>query len=85
MNLMVSRKHCRIFQKEGKTFVEDIQSTNGTFVNNLKINSPTELHENDKITAAIIEFKFINIPEERDAIEKIVIDGHNITIKNENS
>lgn len=47
-NLAVSRKHGRIFKKNGKWFYEDLCSTNGTYINCSKIslvqlNSGTEL------------------------------------------
>ncbi|MCX7944364.1 MAG: FHA domain-containing protein [Deltaproteobacteria bacterium] len=47
-NLSVSRKHGRIFKKNGKWYYEDLCSTNGTYINNSRVtlcqlNSGTEL------------------------------------------
>lgn len=42
----VSRRHCRFVCRDGKWFVEDGQSLNGVFVNNLKVRQK-ELHLND--------------------------------------
>ena len=36
-NLQVSNKHARIVKHAGNYFIEDLKSTNGTFLNNEKI------------------------------------------------
>ena len=41
-------------------FVEDLGSTNGTFVNDEKISGKTRLHNNDVIRLAWNKFKFID-------------------------
>src|SRR5260221_12808070 len=45
----VSRRHAQILVVQGKFFIEDMQSRNGTFVNNQAINGRTALKNNDKI------------------------------------
>src|SRR5262245_29827670 len=45
----VSREHAIIFRQQGRFYVEDLQSRNGTFVNNQQINARTLLHHNDRI------------------------------------
>jgi hypothetical protein len=45
----ISAKQARIFYSNNLWMVEDSQSTNGTFLNNEKILSPTALVENDTI------------------------------------
>src|SRR5271166_6463062 len=45
----VSREHAQILRVQGKYFIEDKQSRNGTFVNNQAINSRTALKNNDRI------------------------------------
>ncbi len=56
-----SRKHAHIFFKNKKYYLEDLKSTNGTFMNELKIESLQELRNNDKIkfgsTEAVFLFK----------------------------
>lgn len=43
----VSRRHCRIVQQKGEFFVEDLNSTNGTFVNGRRIHEVTRLSSGD--------------------------------------
>jgi serine phosphatase RsbU (regulator of sigma subunit)/pSer/pThr/pTyr-binding forkhead associated (FHA) protein len=45
----VSREHAQILRVQGKYFIEDKQSRNGTFVNNQAINARTALKNNDRI------------------------------------
>ncbi len=45
----VSREHARIIRLEGRYFIEDLKSRNGTFVNNQAINERTALKHNDRI------------------------------------
>jgi serine phosphatase RsbU (regulator of sigma subunit) len=45
----VSREHAQILRIQGKFFIEDRQSRNGTFVNNQAINGRTQLKNNDRI------------------------------------
>ena len=46
---MVSRKHARVFKREGKYILEDLGSGNGTFVNGEKIDGLHFLQNNDRI------------------------------------
>ncbi len=58
---MVSRKHCKITKTAGNYFVEDLNSTNGTRINDYLL-SPNEkyyLNNYDKLTLADVEFTVI--------------------------
>ena len=46
---MVSRKHAKITWATGKLNIEDLGSTNGTFVNGEKILKPSRIKEGDRI------------------------------------
>lgn len=46
----VSRRHARFFIDEGHVYIEDLGSTNGTFINGLRISSPQQLRPGDAIT-----------------------------------
>ena len=44
-----STVHARLFNRDGMVFVEDMGSTNGTYLNRQKVTSPTELQRGDKV------------------------------------
>lgn len=45
-----SSRHARFFQSEGHWYVEDLQSTNGTFVHGQRIDHPIPVKAGDSIT-----------------------------------
>ena len=45
----VSQEHARIFAKDGSWYVEDLGSTNGTFVNEQRLAAPAMLTTGDRI------------------------------------
>lgn len=45
----VSQMHARFFSRDGSVMVEDLGSTNGTYVNRRRITSPTELQRGDRV------------------------------------
>lgn len=55
----VSRKHCVIFTKEGKVFVRDLHSRNGTYVNDALIKEDYSLSAGDMITVGPITFEVL--------------------------
>jgi serine phosphatase RsbU (regulator of sigma subunit)/pSer/pThr/pTyr-binding forkhead associated (FHA) protein len=54
----VSREHAQIVYVQGKFYIEDKQSRNGTFVNNQQINGRTLLREGDRIKICDALFTF---------------------------
>ena len=58
----VSRVHCKIIFEDGRYFVVDLDSANGTFVNNKKIaaNTATALNDGDVLKLANCEFAVSN-------------------------
>jgi pSer/pThr/pTyr-binding forkhead associated (FHA) protein len=46
----VSRAHCRLWESDGVTWIEDLGSTNGTYVNEVAVSAPVELREGDLVT-----------------------------------
>lgn len=58
----VSRVHCKIIFKDGRYFVVDLGSANGSFVNNNRIaaNTPTLLNSGDVLKLANCEFAVSN-------------------------
>lgn len=45
----VSQMHARLFSKDGTFMIEDLGSTNGTYLNRRRITSPTELQRGDRV------------------------------------
>lgn len=54
-----SNRHALIFFKEGQYWLEDLDSTNGTFLNEVKIDQPVVLSEGDIIKIGGIIFQFV--------------------------
>src|SRR4029077_911937 len=62
----VSREHAQILRLQGKYFIEDKQSRNGTFVNNQAINARTALKNNDRIRICDFIAAFLDQPPDPD-------------------
>lgn len=45
----VSSLHARVFVADGQVLVEDLGSTNGTFLNQAKVTTPAPLHRGDRL------------------------------------
>jgi serine phosphatase RsbU (regulator of sigma subunit)/pSer/pThr/pTyr-binding forkhead associated (FHA) protein len=61
----VSREHAQILRLQGKFFIEDKQSRNGTFVNNQAINTRTALKNNDRIRICDFIAAFLEQPQDQ--------------------
>lgn len=60
----VSGRHCKITKTPQGWLLEDLGSSNGTFVNNLKINMPTLVSIKDNITLGLVcPFPWANLGE----------------------
>jgi predicted component of type VI protein secretion system len=53
----VSRRHARVSPQNGVAVVEDLGSTNGTFVNDQQIHSPRQLSPGDRIRIGLTVFE----------------------------
>ena len=45
----VSQLHARLFRKDGQLYVEDLGSTNGTYLNRKKVSAPMPLRRGDRL------------------------------------
>src|SRR5690606_36978922 len=55
----VSRRHFNISVNEIETILTDLGSANGTYLNNLKLETPTELKKGDIIKIGSIAMKYL--------------------------
>src|SRR4051812_19597571 len=52
----ISKRHCAVIQRDGKVFVRDFDSTNGTFVNDVQVKGESELHNEDRLKVGPLLF-----------------------------
>jgi hypothetical protein len=45
----VSQLHARIFRRDGQLFIEDLGSTNGTYLNRKKVTGPVAVRRGDRL------------------------------------
>lgn len=53
----ISKRHCALIQRDGKAFVRDFDSTNGTLVNEQQIKGEVELHNGDSLKVGPLSFE----------------------------
>lgn len=58
---LVSRQHCELFESNGRLWVRDLGSLNGTYVNNEKV-TETELPPNELLTIGTVTFRAVYEP-----------------------
>ena len=57
----ISRKHAAFLLKEQVLYVQDLNSSNGTFVNDLRIADETLLKEGDIVQFASLSFQYLRL------------------------
>jgi sigma-B regulation protein RsbU (phosphoserine phosphatase) len=73
----VSRRHARLFCKDGRWFVEDLGSRNGTFLNGKPIKEPLPLNPDDRIRIGDTTLRIASIGDAQAAPgEPTCIDAH---------
>ncbi len=53
---LVSKRHCALLLREGKAYLRDFDSTNGTHVNNKPVKGELELHNGDELKIGPVAF-----------------------------
>ena len=75
----VSRSHARLFTDEtGGWFVEDLNSTNGTFVNEVRVSRPREMADSDQVRFGDAIYKFLSGSNIESAYHEAI---HNMAIQ----
>jgi DNA-binding response OmpR family regulator len=54
----VSRRHAQVQRQSGEVILQDLDSTNGTFLNSERVLAPATLHDGDRITIGDVTFVF---------------------------
>ena len=52
----ISSKHCKIYIIEDSVYIDDLNSTNGTYINRTRIMQPTRINNQDKIQIGASEY-----------------------------
>lgn len=53
---MISKRHCALIQRDGKVFIRDFASTNGTLLNEKPVEGEVELHHDDQLKVGPLHF-----------------------------
>jgi pSer/pThr/pTyr-binding forkhead associated (FHA) protein len=56
---MISKQHCALIIKDGKVYLKDFNSTNGTFVNEEPVKTPVVLKNDDILKVGPLTFKVV--------------------------
>ena len=65
---MISKRHCALVQRDGKAFIQDFGSTNGTSVNDQPVKDEIELHNSDKLKIGPLHFE-VRIVQDSPAVK----------------
>jgi two-component system cell cycle response regulator len=76
----LSREHARLTYRSESVMIEDLGSTNGTFVNEQRIEEATVLRSGDRFQAGAVHFKFLQERDVENAYHQtihdmVVLDG----------
>lgn len=53
----ISHKHCAVLLRDGKVFILDLSSTNGTLVNDVVVSGEVEVKNGDRLKLGPLDFK----------------------------
>jgi hypothetical protein len=53
-----SSRHARLYDRDGVVYIEDMNSTNGTYVNGRRLGAQQQLRASDRIRIGDTEFRF---------------------------
>lgn len=83
-DMLVSRKHARIFNIGHEMWIEDLNSANGIYVNGIRVKDKVQLHDNDKLIIGLYSLSLDGIMVDlkteyaisAENISKVFSDGH---------
>jgi len=56
---LISKRHCAVIIRDKQAFIRDFASTNGTHVNDEKVEDERELHNDDRLKVGPLEFRVV--------------------------
>jgi pSer/pThr/pTyr-binding forkhead associated (FHA) protein len=56
---MISKKHCALLVKNGKVFLQDFDSTNGTFLNDQPVKGEVAVKNDDEVKVGPLTFRVV--------------------------
>src|SRR5262249_38659115 len=56
---LISKRHCALIVRGNQVFIRDFASTNGTFLNDQRIDTESELHNDDRLKVGPLEFRVV--------------------------
>lgn len=72
--LSISRQHARVHYRGSRVWIEDVGSTNGTYVNGRLIDGPAALRSGDRFQVAAVHFKFLHEQDPEHAYYETIYD-----------
>ena len=70
----ISRRHCELYEYEGELAVKDLGSSNGTFVNDVRIDVPAFLSPGDELRVGKVTFQAdYELPEKTPLDEEVEV------------
>ncbi|MCH2182051.1 MAG: FHA domain-containing protein [Mariniblastus sp.] len=72
---LVSRKHCEIFEENGQLYVKDLDSLNGTYVNNERIAGQQPLGPEQLLTLGNVTFRAVYQPVGTPEVESAEVES----------
>jgi len=66
----VSRKHCEIFEKNGKNYIRDLNSSNGTRLNGKRLDSIKKLKPGGQLQVGKFVFQIASLDEPKIEVKK---------------
>ncbi len=70
----VSRHHCRVTVRENECTIEDLESRNGTFLNDQAIQQPAKLLDGDRVRICDVVFKYYTAADTSSESRAVVVD-----------
>lgn len=78
---LVSRKHCEIFETNGRLVVKDLGSLNGTYVDNNRITEDETLEPGHLLTIGTVTFRAVYEPAEKGSPDFVKMSSRDTEVK----